>query len=133
MNRVIDKVFVSVLLFCGLFATLVGATPVVTPKYGSGSLPREIMERGVPASRCSPESQACCHSVHRSDGSLLGDVLGLVGGVVETVTSLLGVYCMPINIAGIGQNECQFIPVCCENMELKGLLAVGCMPININL
>lgn len=39
MNRMIDKIFVCVLLFCGLLATLVGATPVVTPKYGSGSLP----------------------------------------------------------------------------------------------
>ncbi|KAF8966177.1 hydrophobin [Flammula alnicola] len=65
--------------------------------------------------------------------SVEGNLLGVLGIVIQGVEALVGIQCSPIDIAGIGQNSCNEQPVCCENTSFNGLIAIGCVPININL
>ncbi|KAF5350887.1 hypothetical protein D9758_010489 [Tetrapyrgos nigripes] len=84
-------------------------------------------------SQCNTGTINCCNSLERADSSVVGVLLGLLGVVLQGVEGLVGITCSPINILGIGQNECASQPVCCENNNFSGIIAIGCVPINISL
>ncbi|KAG6902394.1 hypothetical protein C0995_000599 [Termitomyces sp. Mi166 len=104
----------------------------------------------MPESLCPPGKSKCCEALERSDHSLVGNILALLGVTLEAVEGLVyaftirffkelflipssGIQCVPIDINGIGQNECHYEPVCCSGQDIEGLIAMGCSPININL
>ncbi|KAF9446652.1 fungal hydrophobin, partial [Macrolepiota fuliginosa MF-IS2] len=87
----------------------------------------------LPVSQCGTGNLQCCNSLERSDGSLVGTLLGLLGVVLQGVEAVIGITCSPIDILGIGQNQCHTQPVCCQNNDFHGIIAIGCVPININL
>ncbi|KAF8905913.1 hydrophobin, partial [Mucidula mucida] len=86
-----------------------------------------------PASQCNTGDLQCCNALERADSSVVGVLLGLLGVVIQGVEALVGITCSPINILGIGQNECQSHPVCCQNNNVGGLISIGCIPITITL
>ncbi|KAK7471932.1 hypothetical protein VKT23_000037 [Stygiomarasmius scandens] len=91
-------------------------------------------KRGAPSStpgQCSTGSTYCCQRT--SKAGLESILLGLLGilGIHPDVD--IGVSCSPLSIIGIGGNSCTQQPVCCDNNSLKGGVAIGCSPINLNL
>jgi hypothetical protein len=59
-------------------------------------------------------------------------IVDLIGLVVAPDVAV-GFTCSPINTLGLGSHSCSSQTVCCENNNFKGVVAVGCSPININL
>ncbi|KAH9475218.1 Fruiting body protein SC3 [Psilocybe cubensis] len=108
-----------------ILAMLAAATTTVTTSPGAPT--------SIPANQCNGSNLQCCNSLERSDGSLVGTLLGLLGVVIQGVEVLVGINCSPIDILGIGQNGCHSQPVCCQNNDFSGIIAIGCVPININL
>ncbi|TFK35680.1 hydrophobin, partial [Crucibulum laeve] len=87
-----------------------------------------------PASQCSTDSLQCCNTLGRADSTAVGTLLGLLGVVVQDVTALVGITCTPINVLGIGAGgACNAQAVCCQNNDFHGIVAIGCVPINISL
>ncbi|THU91475.1 fungal hydrophobin [Dendrothele bispora CBS 962.96] len=82
---------------------------------------------------CTTGPIQCCNSVQSADSPAVAGLLGLLGIVVQDVTALVGVNCSPISVIGVGGNSCSASPVCCENNSFNGLVAIGCVPINISL
>ncbi|KAG7442193.1 fungal hydrophobin, partial [Guyanagaster necrorhizus] len=85
------------------------------------------------ASSCSSGDLQCCTSVQSGDSSAVSALLGLLGVVLSDVTALVGITCIPITIVGVGSTGCNQQTVCCENNSFNGLIAIGCVPINIEL
>ncbi|KAG6895677.1 hypothetical protein C0992_013309 [Termitomyces sp. T32_za158] len=46
----------------------------------------------IPASQCPADQTKCCEALQRSDGSLLGNLLGEVGDLLEGVEGLVYVF-----------------------------------------
>ncbi|EJC98287.1 hydrophobin-315, partial [Fomitiporia mediterranea MF3/22] len=86
-----------------------------------------------PASQCNTGPIQCCNSVTSPDDPAASTLLGLLGVVVQGVDVLVGITCSPISVIGVGGNSCNAQPVCCENNSFNGLIAIGCVPVNINL
>ncbi|ESK81797.1 hydrophobin [Moniliophthora roreri MCA 2997] len=55
------------------------------------------------------------------------------GVVVQDLNIPIGVQCNPISVIGVGGNSCTQQPVCCDNNNFNGVVAIGCTPINVNL
>ncbi|CAA7261325.1 unnamed protein product [Cyclocybe aegerita] len=87
----------------------------------------------LPASQCNTGGLQCCQSTGTASDPSIAKVLGLVGVVVQDVTAIVGLTCDPISVIGVGGNSCTAQPVCCTNNSFKGLVALGCTPVNINL
>ncbi|EKM76280.1 hypothetical protein AGABI1DRAFT_115858 [Agaricus bisporus var. burnettii JB137-S8] len=87
----------------------------------------------LPADLCPAGNLQCCNALERADDSVVGVLLGLLGIVLQGVEALVGITCSPIDILGIGQNECHTQAVCCENNDFHGIVAIGCVPIIISL
>ncbi|TFK96593.1 hydrophobin, partial [Pterulicium gracile] len=76
----------------------------------------------------------CCNSVQKaSDKGPVGLLLGLLGVVIKDLNVLVGLTCSLITGIGAGSSGCNAQPVCCENNTFNGLIAIGCIPIIINL
>ncbi|EJD00320.1 fungal hydrophobin [Fomitiporia mediterranea MF3/22] len=110
---------------------------VATPMPGgvktiTVTAPAQPAPTGV--SQCNTGPIQCCDSVQSSSsGGLVSVLLGLLGVVLDGVNVPIGVTCSPITVIGAGGTSCSAQPVCCENNNFNGLIAVGCSPININL
>ncbi|EIN08599.1 fungal hydrophobin [Punctularia strigosozonata HHB-11173 SS5] len=87
----------------------------------------------LPASQCNTGSIQCCNSTQKASSAGMSDLLGLLGVVVSDVTALVGSNCSPISAVGLGGNSCSAAPVCCENNQFNGLIALGCVPVNLSL
>ncbi|KAF5344529.1 hypothetical protein D9758_016471 [Tetrapyrgos nigripes] len=83
--------------------------------------------------QCNTGSLQCCNSVQSASSSPVASLLGLLGIVVGDITALVGLNCSPISVIGVAGNSCTAQPVCCQNNQFNGLVAIGCTPININL
>ncbi|KAL0948209.1 hypothetical protein HGRIS_010816 [Hohenbuehelia grisea] len=92
-----------------------------------------VVPRTEPASQCNTGSLQCCNSVQSSKSSVVGLLAGLLGIVLGPLDVLVGVTCSPISVIGVGGNSCTAQPVCCTGNSFKGLLVLGCTPVNINL
>ncbi|THU77680.1 hydrophobin-domain-containing protein [Dendrothele bispora CBS 962.96] len=100
--------------------TVTVVTPPATTTIASGG-------------QCNTGSLQCCNSVQKASSSGVGLLLGLLGVVLGDVNVLVGVTCSPLSVIGVGGNSCTAQPVCCENNNFNGVIAIGCTPININL
>ncbi|KAF9524817.1 fungal hydrophobin-domain-containing protein [Crepidotus variabilis] len=85
----------------------------------------------VPASQCNTGPVQCCNSVQHADAPSAAALLGLLNVVVSDVTALVGITCTPISVIGVGGNSCTAQPVCCQNNNFNGLIAIGCVPITL--
>ncbi|KIM44267.1 hypothetical protein M413DRAFT_25697 [Hebeloma cylindrosporum] len=113
------------------FVLLVNLTIFATATTTIAGSP--ISPAPIPASRCNTGNMHCCDALERSDGSVAGTILGLLGVVIQGVGVLVGLHCTPLDILGIGQNSCHAQPVCCENNYFEGLIVIACTPISISL
>ncbi|ESK84730.1 hydrophobin 3 [Moniliophthora roreri MCA 2997] len=83
---------------------------------------------------CGNQTPHCCNEVTEAQNvgkhdvgplsGLLGS-LGLVDIVLNGVTGNVGLGCSVLG------NNCQQQAVCCDNVTFKGLVNLGCSPINI--
>ncbi|KAF8889941.1 hydrophobin, partial [Infundibulicybe gibba] len=87
----------------------------------------------IPASQCNTGSIQCCNSVESVNDSIVGVLLALLGIDIDGIDVLVGLTCSPLSILGIGGNSCSAQPVCCQNNNFNGIVAIGCTPINVNL
>ncbi|KAI3605913.1 hydrophobin [Moniliophthora roreri] len=88
------------------------------------------------ASECSTgpvQARICCNSVQAANSPTAAGLLGLLGVAIQSVTGQVGITCNPISVLGLGSNSCSAQTVCCENNSFRGVVALGCTPININL
>ncbi|KIY44718.1 hypothetical protein FISHEDRAFT_77339 [Fistulina hepatica ATCC 64428] len=76
----------------------------------------------------------CCQTLGASGDSIIAALLNTLGVVLDAVEGLVGIYCTPIDLFGLTQpEECQNTPLCCTGIDDENLIAVGCVPINVNL
>ncbi|KAF4578405.1 Hydrophobin [Pleurotus pulmonarius] len=114
--------FKQAVLVATTLATLAVATPVV-----------DVRRRTDPASSCTTGTINCCNSSGTTEDKTIAGLLGLLNIVVSDITALVGITCTPISIGGVGGTSCSSQTLCCDNNNFHGLLALGCIPININL
>jgi len=88
---------------------------------------------------CKSKDYQCCQLVEFSDKGIIPALLNAAGIVLTGVAELVGVSCVPIDLLDLTQpDKCRGKPLCCSNRNfnggiLPGLLAIGCVPINIDL
>ncbi|ESK88581.1 hydrophobin [Moniliophthora roreri MCA 2997] len=89
---------------------------------------------GSPVAQCNTGPIQCCNTVNNIQNEDVTNALGLLNIVVQDLNVPIGLNCDPISaVVGIGGNSCSQQPVCCENNNFNGLVAIGCTPINLNL
>ncbi|KNZ78947.1 Hydrophobin-3 [Termitomyces sp. J132] len=108
---------------------LVSATTIITNTVPAP----DPTSPAMPASQCPAGQTKCCEALERSNGSVVGVILGLLGVVLEGVETLVGIHCVPIDLLGLGQNDCHNEPVCCSGQDFSGLVTIACVPIKVNL
>ncbi|ESK86853.1 hydrophobin [Moniliophthora roreri MCA 2997] len=86
-----------------------------------------------PASQCNTGPIQCCNSVESAKSDPVTKLLGLLNVVLSDLNIQVGLTCSPISILGGGGAGCVAQPVCCQNNEFNGVIAIGCVPVNINL
>ncbi|KAH8822408.1 fungal hydrophobin [Flagelloscypha sp. PMI_526] len=83
-------------------------------------------------SQCNAGPVQCCSSVTHANDDTASFLLDYFKQDVSDDTAV-GMTCSPLSVIGIGGNSCSSQPVCCENNNFNGIIAIGCSPININL
>ncbi|CAO3615396.1 unnamed protein product [Cunninghamella blakesleeana] len=124
--------------FAGLTAIVFGAvaclgqnvasTPPTAPTTGQ----RELM----PASKCNTAALQCCNELKKYDELNLkqqSSVSNFIGGAINALHGQFGVDCTSVSVMGLAGNQCNAQTVCCENVESSALIAITCVPVNINL
>ncbi|ESK88582.1 hydrophobin [Moniliophthora roreri MCA 2997] len=104
-----------------LFILAALASVVVAAPYGS------------PVAQCNTGPMQCCNIVDNAQNHDVSNALGLLNIVVQDLNVPIGLNCDPISVVGLGGNACSQQPVCCENNNFNGLVAIGCTPINLNV
>ncbi|KAL0952919.1 hypothetical protein HGRIS_007134 [Hohenbuehelia grisea] len=116
------------------FALLAVATPGGSPQPVTTTVTVTATTTATqPASQCNTGPVQCCNSVQKASAAGPAAILALLGVVVQNVNALVGLTCNPISVIGVGGNSCNAQPVCCENNSFHGVIAIGCVPINIDL
>ncbi|KAI3601253.1 hydrophobin [Moniliophthora roreri] len=87
----------------------------------------------IPASSCTTGPIQCCNSKELADGPTASVLLGLLGVVVQSLDVLVGIICSPIDVIGLGSAACSAEPLCCTNNNFDGIIAVGCVPVDLDL
>ncbi|TFK87824.1 fungal hydrophobin [Polyporus arcularius HHB13444] len=82
-----------------------------------------------PASSCSTGPIQCCNSVQKASDPGLSGILGLLGIVVQDLTTDVGLTCSPITVIGAGEGECSANAVCCQDNSHGSLISIGCVPV----
>ncbi|KAF9490596.1 fungal hydrophobin [Pleurotus eryngii] len=85
---------------------------------------------------CGTGSVQCCNSVekvrnYRFRRSYSPSCPANIG--LSSVNVLIGAGCSPITAVGVGGTSCSSKAVCCENNSFHGLIALGCVPVNVSL
>ncbi|ESK88584.1 hydrophobin 2 [Moniliophthora roreri MCA 2997] len=88
---------------------------------------------GHGGSKCNTGDIQCCNTVDNSHNKDIEKLLGLLNIGVQDLNVPIGLNCNPISVIGIGGNSCTQQPVCCDDNNFNGLVAVGCTPVNVNL
>ncbi|ETW76620.1 hydrophobin-like protein [Heterobasidion irregulare TC 32-1] len=99
------------LLFISLFAS---ATPVTRWK-----------------GQCDAGPVQCCNSVQKSSNPSVAKILSGIAVPLQGLSVPIGLTCSPLNLLALGGNSCASQPVCCENNNFNGLVAIGCTPIDL--
>ncbi|KAL0948088.1 hypothetical protein HGRIS_010709 [Hohenbuehelia grisea] len=89
--------------------------------------------RDLPASQCNTGDLQCCNQTQTATPALTSVLGGLLGIVLGPITGLIGLTCSPLSVIGVGGNSCSQQPVCCSNNSFNGVIALGCLPVNLNL
>ncbi|KAL0956188.1 hypothetical protein HGRIS_002347 [Hohenbuehelia grisea] len=124
-----------------VYALLAAATPWGEPVTSTTAKPPVTTTVTVTApgstvtsvDQCNTGPIQCCNSVQKASAPSAALLLGLLGIVLQDVTALVGITCSPLSVIGVGGNSCSAQPVCCQNNSFHGIIALGCVPININL
>ncbi|KAF5365190.1 hypothetical protein D9758_005349 [Tetrapyrgos nigripes] len=109
-----------------------------TPAYAA----KRTSPSGTP-SQCNTGSTLCCDRT--STAGLESILLGLLGILGLDPNTSVGVTCSPLSVIGVGGNSWNVVltqrspfnvfstqqPVCCENNNFNGVIAIGCSPINL--
>ncbi|ESK88576.1 hydrophobin 2 [Moniliophthora roreri MCA 2997] len=88
---------------------------------------------GHDGAKCNTGDIQCCQTVDNAHNKDISHALGLLDIVVQDLNIPIGLNCNPISVIGIGGNSCTQQPVCCDENNFNGLVALGCTPINVNL
>ncbi|KAG9227826.1 hypothetical protein PTI98_011462 [Pleurotus ostreatus] len=113
-----------------------GAPPTKTatpPKTVTVTKTATVTATAIPASGCNAGDVQCCKSVQKADSAGGAALLGLLGIVLSNLDVFIGGDCSPITAIGVGGTSCSSQAVCCENNSFNGLIALGCVPINLSL
>ncbi|KAK0476856.1 hydrophobin-251 [Armillaria novae-zelandiae] len=97
----------------------------------SNAVPRQKTDTTVTGGKCNTGSAQCCKSVQDPKSSAAQNALGLLGIPIGAVTANVGLTCDPITVIGLGTTSCVNQPVCCENNNFNGVVALGCTPLNV--
>ncbi|TFK96784.1 hydrophobin, partial [Pterulicium gracile] len=84
-------------------------------------------------SKCNNGPIQCCQNTQSSSDPQASQLLALLGLNIQDVNVPIGITCSPITGIGAGSAGCSAAPVCCENNDFQGLIAIGCVPISIGL
>ncbi|KAK7472099.1 hypothetical protein VKT23_000218 [Stygiomarasmius scandens] len=85
-----------------------------------------------PASQCNTGPVQCCNSVQNAGSPGASSLLSSLGVLVQDPNVPIGINCSPISAVGIGENSCNAQPVCCDDNNFNGLVAIGCVIVNVN-
>ncbi|KAI0048152.1 hydrophobin 2 [Auriscalpium vulgare] len=92
-----------------------------------------VVKRTEPASSCSTGDLQCCNSVEPASSASATKILGLLGIVLQDLSVIVGLTCDPITVIGVGSDSCSAQAVCCDNNSFKGVIALGCTPVDLSL
>ncbi|ESK86849.1 hydrophobin [Moniliophthora roreri MCA 2997] len=122
----ISAAFIYVLMAFTVLAaaTCTPTTVTVTPPASTAT---------QPASQCNTGPIQCCNSVQSASSTPASNVLGLLGVTLTDLNVLVGLTCSPVTILGGIFGGCSATPVCCENNSFGGVIAIGCVPVNLSL
>ncbi|KAL0947606.1 hypothetical protein HGRIS_013695 [Hohenbuehelia grisea] len=75
----------------------------------------------------------CCNSVQSSRSATVTNLFNLLGEglTLADSTAQVGMACSPIVPDLGGATSCQQQTACCSDVRHNGLIAVGCMPMNL--
>ncbi|CAO3610059.1 unnamed protein product [Cunninghamella echinulata] len=89
------------------------------------------------AQQCNTGPIQCCNQLKNYNELNIKErnqVTNIVGGVVDKLLhGQFGIDCTPVGVLGGAGNNCNAQPVCCEKVQTNALVAISCVPININL
>ncbi|GLB40711.1 putative hydrophobins [Lyophyllum shimeji] len=87
-----------------------------------------------PQYSCNSGTLQCCNQLADSQSASGAALLGsLLGAAAQGITGQFGVQCNPIGGIAVQGNSCATQPVCCDDNKINGLVAVGCIPANVNV
>ncbi|KAG7440192.1 fungal hydrophobin [Guyanagaster necrorhizus] len=79
---------------------------------------------------CASGTAVCCNS---PSFSIVQTLLGLLEIIFGSVTGNIGLICNLITVIGVGDTNCSNQAVCYENNSFNGIVALGCISINVGL
>ncbi|KAF5362899.1 hypothetical protein D9758_007102 [Tetrapyrgos nigripes] len=102
-------------------ATLAVATPTLD-------------RRNKPASQCTTGPIQCCETVETVNlAERIIVLLGITSPILLDPTVLVGLTCTDIDVVGAGGESCSATPACCQDHSFNGIIALGCVPVDLNL
>ncbi|KAI3601263.1 hydrophobin 1 [Moniliophthora roreri] len=97
-----------------------------------GSLATLAAATILPASQCLPpdrQLQYCDFAQTASESPAL-EIIGLLAIPINDPNVLVGLRCTPFSVWG---STCNPIPLCCKDNDYLGIIAVDCVPVDVNL
>ncbi|KAK7054479.1 hypothetical protein VNI00_003677 [Paramarasmius palmivorus] len=88
---------------------------------------------GKPASQCDVGKLQCCDNFAKAGDPEAKKIIDLLHIDVQDVNVPVGLTCDPITGIGVSGSSCAAQPVCCENNNFNGVIAVGCTPVDVNV
>ncbi|KAF5320948.1 hypothetical protein D9619_001626 [Psilocybe cf. subviscida] len=80
---------------------------------------------------CSGGTINCCNSTQLSTAANLGSLGGLLGISLPNLGGLIGLTCSSIAALAALNQGCSTQQVCCTGNSFNGLIALGCIAINV--
>ena len=111
----------------------VGSAPIVGNSIDLPNIINGVAPIRRTDNTCNTGPVQCCQNVENADAPTASQLLALLGVQVQDVNVPVGVHCNPITGIGAGSASCEAEPVCCEDNNYHGLVALGCLPINVGL
>ncbi|KAH9850881.1 fungal hydrophobin-domain-containing protein [Lenzites betulinus] len=117
------------------------STPTTTSAPPASSAPATTSASSPPAApsapaggngTCTTGSLQCCQSILSANSTALAPILSLLGVVLQDLDVPVGLSCSGITGVGVGGSDaCSANAVCCENNDLGGVIAIGCLPASL--
>ncbi|KLO09590.1 hydrophobin-domain-containing protein [Schizopora paradoxa] len=112
---------------------LAAAAPGGTPTTSTVTVTVTTTATATPLSQCAASAVQCCETTSTTSDPITSLLVGLLDIVIEGLNVPIGINCSPPTVVGAGSTSCNVEPLCCENNTFNGLIAIGCVPIIINL